>query len=138
MSKMSAPSVAIAAAAPAVTHAPGISCLMPAIRHAVGVAIFGAGMMRRAALALGIALLGSTAARAIDITCGAPLVDVGDARQGPGSSRDVRIAIDEGGLGWQVFHDLNDGRVISRAEQDAVSYLRNPRVSVGKLRRDTG
>jgi hypothetical protein len=94
-------------------------------------------MMRRALLALCIALLGSTAARAIDINCGAPLVDIGDARQGPGSSRDVRIAIDEGGLGWQVFHDLNDGRVISRADQYAVNDLRNPHVSIGKLRRDT-
>ena len=68
--------------------------------------MFGQGMMRQALLALGIALLGSTAARAIDINCGAPLVDIGDARQGPGSSRDVRVAMDKGGLGWQVFPQI--------------------------------
>jgi hypothetical protein len=135
MSTMLASSVAIAAAASAAADAPGINCLAPAMRY-VGCDL-GAGMMRRAVLALGIALVGSTAAWAIEINCGAPLVDVGDARQGPGSSRDVRIAIDEGGLGWQVFHDLNDGRVISRVDQYAVNDLRNPHVSVGKLRRDT-
>jgi hypothetical protein len=85
--------------------------------------------MMRALTLLGCALLGTTSAQALDINCGAPLVDIGDARVGPGSTRDVRVAIDEGGLGWQVFQDLNDGRVISRADQYAVNDLRNPMVA---------
>jgi hypothetical protein len=93
--------------------------------------------MVRALTLLGCVLLGSTAAQAIDINCGVPLVDIGDARQGPGSSRDVRVAIDERGFGWQVFHDLNDGRVISRGDQYGVYDFRNPETAA-KLGYDTG
>jgi aspartyl protease len=64
-------------------------------------------------------------AYAIDINCSAPLVVFGDARNGPGSSVSVRVAVDENGLGWQVFHDLRDGRVISRIDQYAVIDMRN-------------
>jgi hypothetical protein len=65
-------------------------------------------------------------AYAVDINCSAPLVVFGDARPGPGSSVGVRVAVDENGLGWQVFHDLRDGRVISRVDQYAVVDMRNP------------
>jgi hypothetical protein len=34
-------------------------------------------------------------------------------------------AIDQGRFGWQVFHDLRDGRVISRIDQYAVIDMRN-------------
>jgi hypothetical protein len=64
-------------------------------------------------------------AHAVDINCSAPLVVFGDARPGPGSSVGVRVAVDENGLGWQVFHDLRDGRVISRIDQYAVVDMRN-------------
>lgn len=79
-----------------------------------------------------------TEARAFDINCGAPFVGYGDARSGPGTSVAVRVAIDENGLGWQVFHDLRDGRVISRVDQYEVNDLRNPTVYMKDgLHRDT-
>jgi hypothetical protein len=65
-------------------------------------------------------------AQAVDINCSGPLVVFGDARPGPGSSVGVRVAVDENGLGWQVFHDVRDGRVISRVDQYAVLDMRNP------------
>jgi hypothetical protein len=53
------------------------------------------------------------------------MVTFGDAHPGSGSSVGVRIAIDQGRFGWQVFHDLRDGRVISRIDQYAVVDMRN-------------
>jgi hypothetical protein len=76
-------------------------------------------------------------ARAWDIQCAQPLVIFGDNRPGPGTSTDVRVALDQDGNGWQVWHDLADGRVISRADQYAVNDLRNPSVAVGQLKKDT-
>jgi len=77
------------------------------------------------------------AAQAWDIQCAQPLVIFGDNRPGPGMSTDVRVALDQDGKGWQVWHDLADGRVISRADQYAVNDLRNPAVAVGQLKKDT-
>ena len=77
-------------------------------------------------------------AHALNINCEAPLVAYGDARQGPGTSVGVRVAIDENGLAWQVFHDLRDGRVIARVDQYEVNDLRNPTVYMKDgLHRDT-
>ena len=80
--------------------------------------------MRRAILTC-LALAAPFGAQAMDINCSAPSVVFGDARPGQGSSVGVRIAVDENGLGWQVFHDLRDGRVISRVDQYAVLDMRN-------------
>jgi Aspartyl protease len=77
------------------------------------------------------------AAQAWDIQCAQPLVIFGDNRPGPGMSTDVRVALDQDGKGWQVWHDLADGRIISRADQYAVNDLRNPAVAVGRLKQDT-
>ncbi len=95
-------------------------------------------MGKMLAVLVAIAAVIPAAAHALDINCEAPLVVDGDARQGPGTSVGVRVAIDENGLGWQVFHDLRDGRVISRVDQYEVNDLRNPTVYMKNgLRRDT-
>ena len=74
--------------------------------------------MRRAILTC-LAVATPFAPQAMDINCSAPSVVFGDARPGPGSSVGVRVAVDENGLGWQVCHDLRDGRVISRVRNIA-------------------
>ena len=68
-----------------------------------------------------IAAVVPAAAHAVDINCLAPVVSLGS----PGNSSGVRVAVDENGLAWQVFHDLSDGRVISRADQYQVTDERD-------------
>ena len=84
--------------------------------------------MRRAILTC-LALGAPFGAQAMDINCSAPSVVFGDARPGQGSSVGVWIAVDENGLGWQVFHDLRDEQVISRVDQYAVLDMRNRRTT---------
>jgi hypothetical protein len=82
-------------------------------------------MSKKLAALFAIAAAVPAAAHALDINREAPMVTFGDARPGSGSSVRVRIAIDQGRFGWQVFHDLRDGRVISRVDQYAVVDMRN-------------
>jgi hypothetical protein len=82
-------------------------------------------MSKKLAALFAIAAAVPAAAHALDINCEAPMVAFGDARPGSGSSVGVRISIDQGRFGWQVFHDLRDGRVISRIDQYAVIDMRN-------------
>jgi uncharacterized membrane protein len=58
-------------------------------------------MSKKLAALVAIAAAIPAAAHALDINCDAPLVAYDDARQGPGTSVGVRVAIDEKGLAWQ-------------------------------------